>query len=281
MLIFSDPGCGPCNALLPEIGRWQREHGNRLTISLVSRGELEENRAKSAEHSLTGILLQEEWGVSHSYEAYGTPSAVIVRPDGTIGSPLASGSEAIEYLLSQAVEEPARVPLLSGVPAPTPAANNNGSPCPKCGKTHPSDNGGQQAMPEAKKVGEEAPEIKLEDLSGNEVDLRRNFEGDKTLVLFWNPGCGFCQRMLPDLKEWEENRPEGAPKLLVISAGTEEANKEMGLSSSVALDQNFSVGRTFGAGGTPSAVLVDAESKIASEVAVGAPAVLELARATN
>jgi hypothetical protein len=32
-----------------------------------------------------------------------------------------------------------------------------------------------------------------------------------------------------------------------------------------------------GAGGTPSAVLVDAEDKVASEVAVGEPAVLEVA----
>ena len=52
----------------------------------------------------------------------------------------------------------------------------------------------------------------------------------KTLVLFWNPGgCGFCQQMLPDLKEWGANPPEGAPNLLVGSAGTAEANKEMGL----------------------------------------------------
>jgi hypothetical protein len=51
----------------------------------------------------------------------------------------------------------------------------------------------------------------------------------------------------------------------------------MGLRSTVVLDQQFSVGRAFGAGGTPSAVLVDAEGRVASEVAVGAPAVLELA----
>jgi hypothetical protein len=37
------------------------------------------------------------------------------------------------------------------------------------------------------------------------------------------------------------------------------------------------VGRQFGAGGTPMAVLVDAEGKIASELAAGAPAVLQLA----
>jgi hypothetical protein len=37
------------------------------------------------------------------------------------------------------------------------------------------------------------------------------------------------------------------------------------------------IGRTFGATGTPMALLVDAEGKIASEVVAGAPAVLALA----
>jgi hypothetical protein len=73
--------------------------------------------------------------------------------------------------------------------------------------------------------------------------------------------------------------PEGAPKVLVVSAGAVEANKEMGLDSPVLLDQQFATGRAFGAGGTPSAVLIDEAGKIASEVAVGAPAVLELAGA--
>jgi hypothetical protein len=64
---------------------------------------------------------------------------------------------------------------------------------------------------------------------------------------------------------------------LVVSTGTEEANRQIGLSSTVVLDQQFSAGRAFGASGTPSAVLVDTEGRIASEVAVGAPAVLGLA----
>jgi hypothetical protein len=84
--------------------------------------------------------------------------------------------------------------------------------------------------------------------------------------------------MLPDIKEWEQNRPEGAPRLLFVSTGMEEVNWEMDLASRVVLDQPFSVGQAFGASGTPSAVLVDAEGKVASEVAVGAPAILELAR---
>ncbi len=55
----------------------------------------------------------------------------------------------------------------------------------------------------------------------------------------------------------------------------------MELSSPVLLDQNFAAGRAFGASETPSAVLVDAEGKVASEVAVGAPAVLDLAGANR
>jgi peroxiredoxin len=278
MLLFSDPNCGPCNALLPEIGRWQQEHAQKLTILLVSRGTPEENRTKSQEHGLTQVLLQKDWEVSEAYEARGTPSAVFVRPDGTIGSPVAAGAEAIMELVAQAAEAPNRVPLLRGAPDPTAAPNGNGGPCPKCGKVHHNGNGAAPAMPAGPKVGEPAPEIKLEDLGGKTVELK-DFRGSQALVLFWNPGCGFCQQMLPDLKEWEANPPEEVPKLLLVSAGSEEANQEMGLSSPVVLDQGFSVGRSFGASGTPSAVLVDEEGKVASEVAVGAPAVVERAKA--
>ena len=122
--------------------------------------------------------------------------------------------------------------------------------------------------------------MKLPDLEGNTVELA-DFRGEETMVLFWNTGCGFCQQMLPDLKEWEANSPEDAPKLLVVSAGTEKANREQGLSSTVVLDQNFAVGQAFGASGTPSGVLVDAQGKVASDIAVGAPAVLEMAGASR
>lgn len=271
MLLFTDPDCGPCTALLPDIRNWQKEHSKKLTFALISRGSVAQNRAKSTEHGLRGVLLQEDWEVLNSYEAYGTPSAVLVQPDGTIGSLVAGGAEAIQNLVVQAVEGRAAAQL--------PLRPQEGTPCPNCGKVHPNGHAHQAAPePQGLKVGESAPPVKLEDLSGRSVELE-DFRGRETLVLFWNPGCGFCQQMLPDLKEWEENAPEGAPKLLVVSAGTEEANKEMGLGSPVVLDQTFSVLRSFGATGTPSAVLVGADGKIASELAVGAPAVLELVKA--
>jgi hypothetical protein len=69
--------------------------------------------------------------------------------------------------------------------------------------------------------------------------------------------------MLDDLKAWEADPPEGAPRLLVVSTGLVEANEALGLRSPVLLDQDFSVATTFGAHGTPMAVLVDAEGRIA------------------
>jgi peroxiredoxin len=158
-----------------------------------------------------------------------------------------------------AVGAPA-VLALAGV-APDPASNGSA---------------GAQAVPAAARIGEPAPPVKLPDLGGSTVGLP-DFKGTETLVLFWNPGCGFCQRMLDDLKTLEADPPEGAPEILVVSTGTVEDNKAMGLRSPVVLDEGFSTGLAFGASGTPSAVLVDSEGKVASEVAVGAPAVLELA----
>jgi peroxiredoxin len=274
MALFTDPNCGPCNALLQEVGRWQHEHAQKLSLAVVSRGEVEENKTKAQEHALTNVLLQKDWEVSGSYEVRGTPSAVLIAPDGKIASPVAGGAEGIKALLSYAVGERAQLPMQPQQPQGHP----QGQPCPNCGKVHP--NGHAAAQPTERmgaKVGEPAPEVRLADLEGKEVSLQEDFKGEDTLVLFWNPGCGFCQQMLPDLKEWEANAPEGAPRLLVVSAGSEEANKEMALTSPVLLDQQFAVGRAFGASGTPSAVLVDAEGKIASEVGVGAPGVLELA----
>jgi peroxiredoxin/uncharacterized membrane protein YphA (DoxX/SURF4 family) len=270
MMLFTDPGCGPCNALLPEVGRWQEEHAPKLTLSLVSRGEVEENKTKAQEHALKNVVLQKDWEVSESYQVRGTPSAVLISADGKIASPVAGGAEGIRGLLSYAVGERPQLPMQPH------QHQAEGQPCPNCGKVHAA----APTMPAAREIGEPAPEVKLADLEGTTVELE-DFRGQQILVLFWNPGCGFCQQMLPEIKQWEENRPEGAPKLLFVSAGTEEANRDMKLSSKVVLDQQFAAGRAFGASGTPSAVLVDGEGRIASEVAVGAPAVLGLAGASR
>ena len=55
----------------------------------------------------------------------------------------------------------------------------------------------------------------------------------------------------------------------------------MGLASRCYFNEQLTVGRAFGAPGTPSAVLIDEQGQIASELAVGPPRVLALIRAPS
>jgi methylamine dehydrogenase accessory protein MauD len=101
LLLFTDPECGYCEELLPEVGRWQDELADEFTIALISCDDPEENREMSNEHNLSRVLLEEDWEVSEAYRVSGTPSAVLVEPDGSIGSDLAESAEEIENLVSQ------------------------------------------------------------------------------------------------------------------------------------------------------------------------------------
>ncbi len=262
MLLFGDPNCGPCNALLPEVGRWQRAYAAELTLAVVSRGSVEENRAKSTEHGITNVLLQQDREVAEAYLENGTPAAVIVRPDGTVGSPLAAGADAISALVARTVGSEAAVQVAA--PAPQPHVHSGNG-----------DGGNVAAGPPAPVIGDPVPPVRLRDINGRNVNLA-GFRGTRTVVLFWNPGCGFCSQILDDLKQWEADPPAGAPKLVVVSTGDAEANRAMGLRSPVLLEPAFEVGYSFGANGTPSAILVDEEGRIGSQLAVGGPAVLGL-----
>jgi peroxiredoxin len=134
----------------------------------------------------------------------------------------------------------------------------------------------RSTLPPPAKKGDAVPALRLPDLDGAEVDLA-SLRGRRTLVLFWSTTCGFCQQMLEDVKKWERARPANAPELLIISSGTPEANRQQGFRAPVLLDADWGAGTVLGAGGTPSALIIDEDGKVASDVGVGAPAVLELA----
>ncbi len=253
LLLFSDPGCGPCNALLPDVARWQRDLNDQLTIALISRGATEVNRLKSTEHGVQQVLLQRNREVAEAFHAPVTPAAVVVLPDGSIGSNLAQGADEIHALVAATTQH-----AQSATPAP--------GGC-NCGK-----NQSLPLMLEAQ-VGQTAPDFLLPGLDGQPVKLA-NFHGRSTLLLFWNPGCGYCMRMLDALKAWE--REAADVQLLVISTGSIDANRALGLQSPILLDDGFAVGRAFGASGTPSAVLIDSQGRLASPVAAGADDVLAL-----
>jgi len=254
LLISTDPNCGPCNALMPEVASWQKSLADELSVVLLSHGRNADNRAKVAEFGLANVVVEKEHKIAEKYHAIGTPTAVLIRADGTIGSPAMGGADAIRKIVAnKAWTETGFAAFMQALGHPVPP------PPPK------------PLVP----VGAQAPDFTLPDLDGNSINSA-SFNGAGTVLLFWNPACGFCQRMLPQLKEWESGKIASSPRLMLVSTGSRDANRAMGLESTVLIDDKFAVGKSYGASGTPSAVLIDGKGRIASGLAVGEPGVFEL-----
>jgi peroxiredoxin len=95
LLVFSDPGCGPCNALAPKLERLHRQSLD-LEILMVSRGSPAANEAKIAEHGLTfPVVLQQHWEISRLYAMFATPIGYLLDDHLTVVAPVAKGPDAI------------------------------------------------------------------------------------------------------------------------------------------------------------------------------------------
>jgi peroxiredoxin len=102
LLVFSDPHCGPCEALAPQLEQLHREHPE-LRVVMISRGEPRENRTKVKEHGLTfPVVLQQHWEISRRYAMFATPIAYLIDEAGVIAHDVAVGEDAIRKLLTQA-----------------------------------------------------------------------------------------------------------------------------------------------------------------------------------
>jgi thiol-disulfide isomerase/thioredoxin/uncharacterized membrane protein YphA (DoxX/SURF4 family) len=258
MLIFSSPTCGPCQDLVPEIGQWIRDYSDIMKFVVISQGSAELNRLKAEEYGIAPILLQKEHEVADAFLVRGTPSAVVLRIDGSIYSPLAEGPEAIRALVAEETKPPV---IEQSVPMPK--VNVLGQP---------------NETPFAV-VGGPAPDVTLPDVDGNEIKLSQ-FLGKPTLIIFWNTGCGYCEEMMPNLKAWEARPPKGAPQLLFVTAGPASDIRKQGFRSPVMLESTFQIAQMFKVHGTPSAVLMDESGFITTNPAVGADPIMNLANST-
>ena len=100
LLVFSDPQCGPCNAILPVIVTWRAEPEAAVRVVVISRGTLPDNADKFGNLGLNDVLIQEDREIAELYRMLATPSAVLVDANGVISTPAAVGSEAIEELVT-------------------------------------------------------------------------------------------------------------------------------------------------------------------------------------
>lgn len=128
LLVFSDPHCGPCNALAPQLEKIHRDQTG-ISVVMISRGEPKENRAKVKEHNLTfPVVLQQRWEISRRYAMFATPIAYLINEAGIITHDVAVGVEPILTLLAQTKEPSAQPVAMLAYPACAKAARGREGP---------------------------------------------------------------------------------------------------------------------------------------------------------
>lgn len=249
-LVFAEPGCGPCGALMPQLASRPRAEAAAAIAVIVSGGDPDAAAAMASAPGLPLALLDRDGDVAARYGVPGTPAALAIGPDGLVRSDVAAGPEAVHALLDQldaGERDGVRLPIVQvGAGGPRPA------------------------------LGETIPDVDLADLAGAPVSLRAAAAGAPHLLLFWSPTCGFCDAMLGAIRDLEAR--DDVPPLLLVATGDADANRDQGLRSRTLLDPAFAgTGEALGVEGTPSALRLDAEGRIASRMAVGIDPVLALA----
>jgi thiol-disulfide isomerase/thioredoxin len=238
VLMFTDPRCGPCYEVLPDLGGWQRVYGDRLSFALISVGDAATNRALTAEYGIHPVLLQLEREVADAYGLVQAPAALMIAPDGRVAAGPRYGANSIRQLVADTLglempEAPSREIQVVG-------------------------------------VGEMPSRLRRPNLDGRMIEIGGPGP-EPTLVVFWSPGCSGCQTVLPDIRAAEESVER--LRMVVVSRGAIGLNQEVGFRSPVVLDDDHSLAQTFGVNGTPSALLLDHRGVVVTEVARGSDGV--------
>jgi peroxiredoxin/uncharacterized membrane protein YphA (DoxX/SURF4 family) len=247
LFVFVGPDCGPCNALYPEIKAWREELKDKLQFVLVSNGKLKANQEKFAGDP--DILLQEKRELAEMVRVRWTPTSVYVNAEGKIASHTVAGDSGLRELVDKLRAEDLSDPFQH-------FASFNG-------------------IPKKIRMGNEVPEFEMTDLNGQPI-TQNTFKGKDSLVVFFSLTCPHCIRMMDELKEWDANKSENDPNLIVFSDGDPEAHRALNLKAPIVLDPNYDFAAKIGMHGTPSAVIINANGEIVTETGIGAPNVWAL-----
>jgi hypothetical protein len=100
VLVFSQPGCGACETMLPDVARWQGALAEQVTVALVVGGPSAQGTDQVRQYGLGTVLFDERRSVMAAYGVTATPCAV--RIEGHRTSAMALGTEEIERLVEGA-----------------------------------------------------------------------------------------------------------------------------------------------------------------------------------
>jgi methylamine dehydrogenase accessory protein MauD len=102
LLVFTQSGCSPCKAIVPELNRLAELGTHQVLV--VNNADVEKTRAWAREAGAHfPVLVQEHYAVSKRYQAFATPFAFLIDEKGIITSKgLAGSKQHLKFVLSGA-----------------------------------------------------------------------------------------------------------------------------------------------------------------------------------
>jgi peroxiredoxin len=133
-------------------------------------------------------------------------------------------------------------------------------------------------------LGQPAPDFELRaacDAPASLASLRR--AGVPVVLTFLDGGCGSCQELHPHLQRWQVTLSERVAIAVIMSGGAEAARAlctDYGVQNVLVDDSDEPLWRAYRMPGTPSAVAVASDGRVASAAVRGPDALEELVRQT-
>lgn len=128
-------------------------------------------------------------------------------------------------------------------------------------------------------IGAVLPDVELSDINGvSKPTSSLTTEGLPVLLFFVSPTCSPCKALMPRFEEWADEF-SGKVKVVFVSLGSSSENIEKFgeiITGSFLLGKDREFHDLLNAKWTPSALLVAANNKVASHVAAGDTAIIEL-----
>jgi thiol-disulfide isomerase/thioredoxin len=135
---------------------------------------------------------------------------------------------------------------------------------------------GGEALPRTPDLGAPAPAFALPAAGGGFVTLPDLLLADRpVLLVFTSPDCRPCDGIAPRVARWRDELADQLTVAVVSRASADRPQPE----PEVLLQREWEVARAYGAGQMPSGLLVGADGRIASALAVGDLSIDELVAA--
>jgi len=188
-----------------------------------------------ADRMTIAVLHDHGGATARAYHSKGTPSAVVIDVAGVIASSHAQGVSEVEALVAR---------MIAGDFAPPPGL----------------------------RIGAPLPELVFADLEGTPVALTTQLDTTaETLVVFWNPSCGFCRAMRDELRALASRRA-----IVIVSTGDVATVRAEGFRAPL-LDPELKGAAKLAVAGTPIGVMIGPDATIRSAPVMGAREIFALA----